>query len=419
MIGRTIRNVREYATGPHPLIVVALAAALYLQRFGLSTSGGAFVSLGHLVVPVTGLLLLARRSVVIDAVSLMLLLIFVAYGLAVATVTTVLPRFDTTVSLPSLILVSSLYLVLCLRPARPNDAIEVLRFFNRHMTLLSLLGVAQFGLQFIDMRFFSFEGLVPPHLLIEQAYNVVIPLQYGSELMKSNGVFFLEPSIFSQFAAIALIVEVSTFRRPINCAIYCAAIFVSYSGSGPLVIISTLAFLALFDLRWLPWLVCFMLVVAAILLTFSQIAPDVYEYYAHRALEIGKRGTSGHTRYITPFLLLDHTSQGSWFVFGSGPGSAEKFRLPTVYTVNALVKMLVDYGLVGAAMFFLFFFWAFFQKVQNKILLTGCICWFFLGGGYQLTSFVVHTMAALLIWAAWRPESAPRPCDGAQAGATQ
>lgn len=384
-----------------PLVALALFCALYLQRFGLQAPGGAFVTAGHALLPVACLVLLLMRRVVIDLTSLGLLACFLCFALLVSVQGAIwLPR-STEFGPQSLFLIATLYATLCFAPIRLDDRRDVLLVFNGHMAFLGALGVAQFSLQFIGLRFFSFRGLVPESLLIEHAYNVVIPLSYGSPYFKSNGVFFLEPSLFSQFSAVALAIEVVLFRRPAYVAVFVAAILVSYSGSGILTLAAALTILSLVQIRYAFLLFVAVAGGAVLLAVLSQIAPESYEYYLRRAIEFQNSGSSAYLRYITPYYLIDQTWHGLYVFFGYGSGTAEKFNLGFDYNVNALVKILVEYGLFGAVLFFGFLFAATGKQKAGAFLMVLCFSWYFLGGGYHLTSSVVHTIAAFMVWSSW------------------
>ncbi|WP_168217669.1 hypothetical protein, partial [Paracoccus liaowanqingii] len=227
----------------HPLITTALICAIYLQRFGLQTPSGAFISAGHIIVLIACLVLLVLRRAVVDIWLLVLLTGFLVYSLLLSITVVTSTQIGIEVAPQSLFLLATLYAVLCIVPTPLSHTRDVLFVYNRHMLVLGIVGVMQFALQFVGVKFFSFRGFVPEVFLIEHAYNVVIPLSYGSEFFKSNGVFFLEPSLFSQFLAIALAAEIMLFRRTLYMAVYGMAIVASYSGSGLLTL--TTAFVIL------------------------------------------------------------------------------------------------------------------------------------------------------------------------------
>ena len=97
-------------------------------------------------------------------------------------------------------------------------------------------GVLQFAAQFVGLGLFSFEGIVPSSILFEKGYNLRIPITGSGPLLKSNGFFLVEPSIFSQFMAVALAIEVVSVKRvPLLC-LFAAGFMLSFSGTGWLVL---------------------------------------------------------------------------------------------------------------------------------------------------------------------------------------
>lgn len=403
----------------HPLIAIALVFSLYLQRFGIHTASGSFVSAGHVVVLGAALGLVVLRRASIDLANTMLLAAFTAFALALTAGVVSGPLAITEVSPQSLFLIVTLYAVLCVAPVPLGNTRDVLYVYNTHMMLMGVLGILQFLAQFAGVRFFTFRGIVPDSFLIEFAYNVVIPTSYLSPVFKSNGVFFLEPSLFSQFTALALAAEVLLFRRPAFILVYCLAIVASYSGSGLLTLATALVVLSVIRPRYTLFLFALAVAAALMLAVLSKVAPQVYDYYTTRALEFRTSGSSGYQRYVTPYMLLGAVAQGWGLVVGYGPGSAEKFRLLGFdYDINAMVKIVVEYGLIGAGLFFGFLFTAIGKRGSGSFLIVLCMSWYFLGGGYQLTSCVVHTIAALLVWSSWDAASvaagAVQPADPAR-----
>lgn len=385
----------------HPLVATTIFTSLYLQRFGLLAPSGAFVSAGHLIVPAVGFGLLALGRVRVDLVNLGLLAAFLAYAFSLAAISAALPQVGVSVSPPSIVLLGSLYLIFCLAPVPVEDIGRVLLVYNRHMLVIGLLGILQFSVQFVGLPLFSFKGLVPASFLLEGPYNTVIPLEYASPWFKSNGVFFLEPSLFSQFTAIALAVEVLLFRRTAFIFVYCVAIVVSYSGSGLLTLVTALFIMSLLRPRFTLALVALVAVGGLALAVMSQVVPDLYAYYVGRAFEVRNTDSSSYERYVTPYILLDTVWHGWAVPFGYGPGAAEKFQTGFAYTVNVVVKFLIDYGFIGATLFFTFIGTALLRRRNGLFFIVLCVSWYFLGGGYHLTSCVVHMMAVFLIWSTW------------------
>ena len=149
--------------------------------------------------------------------------------------------FDAGPSTKSLIQFLSLTGFATLSFAVPVDEAAFFRAVNRLLGIVAVAGLLQFAAQFAGLRLFAFAGFVPDPWLIESGYNLAIPTGIG-DVLKSNGFFLVEPSVFSQFMAIGLIIEVLAFRRPLQLALFVGGLVLSFSGTGWIVLASFLAF---------------------------------------------------------------------------------------------------------------------------------------------------------------------------------
>jgi hypothetical protein len=114
---------------------------------------------------------------------------------------------------------------------------EAKRTYRKFMTICAMLGILQFLLQFVisSTWLFTFARTLPASILLE-GFNTLQPLEYGASLFKSNGFLMIEPSTFSQFVAIALVIEVLFYDSAWRMVVYGVALLLSYSGSGLIVV---------------------------------------------------------------------------------------------------------------------------------------------------------------------------------------
>jgi hypothetical protein len=223
------------------------------------------------------------------------------------------------------------------------------RFFNlvsKCLALIAIAGLLQFVAQFAGLQLFSFRGLVPNALLFEDGYNLIIPFGIGS-LIKSNGFFLLEPSIFSQFMALGIAVETLTSRRPRLLALFVAGLVVSGSGTGWLVLIAFVLSVAFgMGLRGIGIAAAVIVGFGIVGLILSVAAPDVIGAFSDRLGEISTQSTSGHLRFITPYWVAGDVLARDPMValFGLGAGVSERLTLPYEYDVNTPVKIVLEYG---------------------------------------------------------------------------
>ncbi len=78
----------------------------------------------------------------------------------------------------------------------------------------------------------------------EEAYNYSYEIYYGSSILKSNGVVFLEASFASQFLALAIIVQILLGGGRLRLVLFGAALVSTLSGTGLLLLAAGLALLA-------------------------------------------------------------------------------------------------------------------------------------------------------------------------------
>jgi hypothetical protein len=276
--------------------------------------------------------------------------------------------------------------------------------YRRILDLLSLLGCAcaligvlQFVGQFVvgvDAVFFLDKHM--PENLTVAGYNSLIPLYWTSPVYKSNGVFFLEPSFFCQFLAMAVVAELLAGPRTIRLLVLTAGLVCSYSGTG-------LTMLALF----LPFyflrhghsrLFFFAALVALVLILFGDALS--LDAFTRRLSEFSDPESSGWARFLSMFRVLQTVifANDLTFFLGRGPGTVqEQFRL---FSFNAFDptwgKVIYEYGLVGALLYFRFFYLTVCRGPRGLRFAVGYTYLFL--GGYLLNPSILMQVAALVVW---------------------
>lgn len=256
-------------------------------------------------------------------------------------------------SLGTLALVAVVLLpyVLVVTPGRVS-AEQVGRRFLDLSVVLALLGVLQFGLQFLIGATWAFplEHFLPPSL-IAQNYNWLNPLQYGSSIYKANGVFLLEPSMFSQLLALAITLELALYRRFWRLATYALALVVSYSGTGLMILAVTLPILAVAYRRYEILLLGLAMVGLALL--FHE--PLNLDLYLKRAQSFSDPNSSAFARFVGgTFLFSDYQSADPFrALVGFGAGSLGTIGESAPYAVAGMgwIKMLFEFGVIGSLAF--------------------------------------------------------------------
>jgi hypothetical protein len=312
-------------------------------------------------------------------------------------------------SLPSLLFMAAIFgcYVVSLERAPPSGT-DALRLFATVCTVIAIAAIAQFGLQFVVGRTLAFpvDNLVPKAMLIE-GYNNQIPIDYGATIQKANGVFLLEPSFLSQLMAVALIAELAArtawgMTRLMRLALFAAALMLSYSGTGLIILGIVLPVLIIAQRRW-------MLLVAALAglaLASAFHEPLQLGIYLERADEFSSIRSSGFERFVSPFYLFEEFLwRDPWrSLFGFGPGSYIPHASRAYYPAAeiAFSKIVFEFGIVGAAAVFGFLVWVVFRSPAPVVLKCAVLVMFFMSGLYTAAS---HGIALTLL--AWPPDDAP------------
>jgi len=377
-------------------LAVMIGACIFLQRMAVPLSETAQVPAAFVVGYGVFLILLFRSRLVID--TSVTALFFVA--MSVMTVSVVVS--DATSSLSSFTYLLSIYVLYLFRLKYARGAFQyALNIFLKLMLFCALLGIAQFLLQFVVgwETVFPLDTYLPSNFLLVN-YNTIIPLEYESEVMKANGVFFLEPSFFSQFLGLAVLIETFGKRRPIRLAIYGVAIMMSYSGTG-------LMLVALF----LPWIIlkrgnAGVLIAGAAIALVVALAGGALDLSAltNRVGEFGSTESSGFARFISPYLLMrDFVIQSpSALLFGLGSGAIDKVMadafLPYLAHDPTWIKVALEYGVPALALFMSFVAMAIFHGTRNKVLSWAVFCFYLFLGGYLLNGALHCLFVALTAW---------------------
>lgn len=375
------------------VFVAPLFLTTIFAKFGLSIGDGAITlsTVLMLLVALSGLMFGMLR---LEPTRLPLLLLVLSVLAAMQILQN--DRFKVT-SFAMMTALYSLYAVYSPHAARqPSRALDVFRHFA---SFIGVVGIIQFASQFLigNHLMFPIETLVPRHLLIPN-FNFTIPLSYGSSTFKSNGVFLLEPSFFSQFMALALLVELSAQNSYRRMAVYVAAMIVSYSGTGIVVLIVCLPILVIKEERW--DLLAFAGLSAILLVVFaSQLNLDVY---LQRATEVDSTRSSAFHRFAGGFKLFEQFLWSDpWRAFlGFGAGSNAEFLQLSFYPFAemALTKIVFEFGLLGALVHFGFVGYCVFQSRAPFFVKMGCAVMYFMNGMYTPAT---HGIAlTLLVWPA-------------------
>lgn len=302
------------------------------------------------------------------------------------------------ISLPSLAFLMLLHLPYVFYIAGAERIMKMLSTAFLNIALfIALCGIGQYVLQFFvaPAYVFPLENFLPPELRVS-GFNMQAPIAYGSSIYRANGVFMQEPSFFSQFLAIAVLVEMLGPARLWRVALCSAAIMASHSGTGLIVLAVCLPVLVIARRRW-----NLVVVMAITLLLLFLAAPYLHlEHLVARIGEFGSERSSAYERFVGGFRIFEASvaADPAKLLFGYGAGSYRDL----VHGLNhpaaemALFKIVIEYGVIGTLLYFGFVMFCIFGADGPFVLRLALVITLFLNGAYNT---FVHSLAmALLVW---------------------
>ncbi|MBI0436043.1 hypothetical protein [Roseomonas sp. KE0001] len=360
-------------------LMVALFASIFLQRFGLP-AGDDSIALNLIVTLVVMLLLALRGAFVLDPVR-------TAMFFVLATVVSLSLAMNAgAASVPSMALMLIIYAPFIFSLRSPEGVLEgCVRAFQKMVLVCAVLGVAQYVAQFFmnSADLFTFSNIVPKEFLLPN-FNTANPLTWDSPYFKSNGFFLLEPSTFSQYLAIAIILELLFFGATWRLLLYFIALPTSYSGTGLILL-----------LFLLPWVLLHRRAYGAIAAmaavgVLALVTGGLWNADAllNRINEFGSDNSSATARFIAGAWLIGQflLSSAQDVLFGLGPGSYAQHAKLVPYEAHdpAWAKILFEYGLLGSAVFWPFFLTALFRASPSGWISTAMLIGYMTFGGMLL-----------------------------------
>ena len=287
-------------------------------------------------------------------------------------------------SITSIGLMCALYLTFTVQLRQTHFDLErALQFFQTLVLWICVAGIAQFFLQFVIGQTLAFpiEHFLPDKLLV-QGFHYLNSLKYGSATLKANGVFLIEPSQFSQFLALAIIAELTTYNRRPRLALYLFGMVVSYSGTGFVILLASLPLVVVGHKRW--ELMALGLVFLILLAPFAGLLH--LDILLGRVTEFGSTESSGYMRFIGGFYDFNDWlwPRENRTLFGYGAGAFADLSKNFFYPAADLPinKLLIEYGMLGAIPFFFYLVASLNSGPELRIFRFALTVSFFLNGLY-------------------------------------
>ena len=371
---------------------VVLFAEIFFQKIALPI-GESGISVSFIFGFVGLGLLLVSGRVAVDAGR------FILYSVMVGALVASQLIGNSSFSTASLMLLIVTYGIYVFRLRGHSDNfMATLRLYQRMMMVVACAAVFQYAGQYVLPHnvVFPLEFLLGPFLI--KNFNHVIPITYGSEIFKSNGMFLAEPSFLSQGMALCFIIERLFFRRARFQLAYLAGLTVSYSGTGLLLLAVVGPFLLYRTGALRSALI--LLPVAAILLALGSILQ--LDIIAGRTGEFGAHDSSGFARFVSIFYVLNQFVfiDPYRFFFGMGAGSLLAIGGQTTYLVHDPTwgKLLFEYGFLGTVGFFPFILYSLLARSASRFLAASLAFAYLFLGGYLLGPFYNFLIVGLVAW---------------------
>jgi hypothetical protein len=264
------------------------------------------------------------------------------------------------------------------------------RWFSTMMCVFAVLALYQYGSQaFLHIPYSDPLGFLPKGFTMSN-YEVSYPIQYGSEIYKSNAYVFLEPSFLSQFLALALLIEIMMFRRVGAIALQILALATTFSGTGLLFIAITLPFAIIANLH--NRRVALLAGLAAVAIVAAVASnPAVLK----RSGELNEQGSSASIRFATPYERMRDLAfeSAESMLIGYGAGNADRIKVDDrIANFPAIPKAIIEYGLIGGIPLLLLIMTRIFMGVGSLPIAVGLFCMQFFLSGALLQPISVFTL---------------------------
>ncbi|MGN7200863.1 hypothetical protein [Arthrobacter sp. SAFR-044] len=330
------------------LLVVGIAVygSIYLQRVAIPGSavgiGATLPYVGLLVIYASGNLSLRRRTLVTG------LILFAALGASALVSSTYSPLSSTGASLGLIVLMWTPFLF----AVKQDDNLlpNALKTFQFAMVPISILTILQFALQSNYPQWLDPISLIPSNWLLP-GYQAAYEFQYGSGVLKANGVFFVESSFASQYLALGALASLSIRRY--FAPLFMIALIMTGGGTGIIMLLIGLAvYVARGSLRArILTIACGS--IGLLGMNWLGLSNEILG----RAGELNGENTSGSLRFVQPYDAVasafeKYPSSALW---GLGPGSADSYAASVGVRGNfsMIPKLLIEYGIVSTVLFVL------------------------------------------------------------------
>jgi hypothetical protein len=392
-------------------LVLALLLVLLLgQRFGVPISDAQQIPAALLLATgllalglLTGAFVLDRQRTLLYLISMTILTLLTVVSLARQQEPSVLSVF----------FVIALYALATVRASalEADEVRSLLDSYVRIMSVLAVIGIIHAGVQYLGIPYDDWFARVVPEPLIMQGYNTGDPIAWDSPIYRTNGVVFLEPSFFSYFLGIAVVVALYRGHSVWTVSLLMVAIVPTLAGNGLVVVAAGIVALA-FGRHRRNLLVLVVPAAAAVMLA---LATPLADHFLNRVTEVSNPDSSSSMRLVQPYEML----WPAWLddpvglLLGNGAGSATDIvaasSVPGVLA-PVLPKVFFEYGVIGAMAFLVFVLWSLVAGGGERPWAAGILASYLaLNAAFLQETFALSTILFVHLLRHPRPSLEPRP----------
>lgn len=261
-----------------------------------------------------------------------------------------------------------------------------MEFFSKIMNVIAVYGIYQFAARIYNLPFSDI--VIDGHMVT--GYNWTNRVRFLGQYFYRSNAIFREPSFFSQFLAINLLLLIlkfldTSYKKKTKASwilINAIAMILTFSGTGFIILIVGFLFYAIrkLDNKVLRGRILLILL-AGIAVLIALLQTPVGAYFTQRLQEIFVYNTDNFSGYVRfrggRDVLADAWAKKPFF--GTGIGTASEFikSMQNYYdglTVNGLYRPAVELGVAGE------FFWIVFlgsivlrKEFNEKFKMLQCI----------------------------------------------
>jgi hypothetical protein len=288
---------------------------------------------------------------------------------------------------------------------RRETYIAVLRVVVAVTLCLAAVSTLMLLTQLAGLSYRDLMAEVFPQKLLLQDFVITYPLDYGSEIYRSNAWIGLEPSIVSAQLGVGLVAALLVRARPATIVILLAGMVSAASGSGfAILVVAVVVMLALPGRRVLRPYALSAAVGLAVLVT-----TPIGRGLLGRVTEVFTTGSSANLRAVMPYQYLWHTwaDHVGFVLLGGGPGSSQV--LVTNSAIEGLliptpIKIFFDYGLLAGGVLAAFIVLCYIGGPSRSLAVSLFVSLWGLQPG---TTVAVLLAPLLLLVSWWSPRESP------------